>query len=181
MGTSQGIVPTQGQTPELLPENKEVLTPKEIELQEYLDSARKAEGQFGKDAQIEATEAFETRYEEDRKKAAESASLSDSLARQEDETINRVWSMVASRLLPIGAEDGDVVTKQGGKIIWSNLAALFFKIPTGATSELYLALKHKDCPSLVTDDAAVIVLDENGDPLWYIQFDYLRGVATPTS
>ena len=83
------------------------------------------------------------------------------------------------RLVPEGGEDRDVVFKDGSRVVWKNVLALFMKVPSAPKSNLYLCLKHKDNPTLVIADAVVIVIDEAGDPLWYVQFDYLRGTATP--
>jgi len=155
---------------------------KERAMRERLESFMKeqekldADGKFTDDEKAAALEKF-GEQELLRSQQETPCTLAD-LEKRVQELYNQLENM--QRLIPWGGEDGQVVSKDGSRVVWANIAALLFALPTGAVSNLYLCLKHKDSPSLDTDDATVFVVDGGGLPLWYIQFDYLRGVPTPT-
>ena len=147
-------------------------------LDAFMEGQKKADedGEWTEENQSKAEEGFQD-SEEVRSKQETPASLHD-VDKAIDDAINKLVSQ--QRLLPFGAEDEDAVMYIDGRPAWAVMGELFLKVPPGAVSELYLALKKHDCPSLVIADAVVIKRDGAGDPEWYAQFDYLRGVATPT-
>lgn len=178
---NEDIASTQGATTSVAPDKREIDRVNERraerELSEYIRIKEKLEDKRTS-SEVEFVEGVESRAEE----SGASVSTSDlekALVTKEEEIISRIMGMILSRLLPGGGDDGDVLQIILGRVKWESIALLLAGLPTGAVSNMYLCIKHKDNPSLDTDSAKVFIKDGVGDPLWYIQFDYLRGTASP--
>lgn len=68
----------------------------------------------------------------------------------------------------------DAAVIELGRVVWRNIAKLIFKVSPEATDHFVFSLKSPTAEGLDTDYATVVEEDDDGNPVWYGQFDYMR-------